>query len=115
MSPLLVVVGEVAGEVPDEAAELGHQAPSERRPPALFEDCALDALDRAVGRRPAGPDERLNRTELADGLAKGVLEWEEVPAPKTMKEVLDTYDRSHDAATRKLEGAEAARWSGNVP
>ena len=49
---------------------------------------------------------------LADGLEKGVLEWEEVPAPKTMKEVLDTYDRSHDAATKKLE---AAAWSGNVP
>src|SRR6185503_7845281 len=26
---------------------------------------------------------------LADGLEKGVLEWEEVAAPKTMKEVLD--------------------------
>ena len=52
---------------------------------------------------------------LADGLEKGVLEWEEVPAPKTMKEVLDTYDRSHDAATRKLETTDPARWSGNVP
>jgi len=52
---------------------------------------------------------------LADGLEKGVLEWEEVAAPKTMKEVLDTYDRSHDAATRKLEVADTARWSGNVP
>ena len=52
---------------------------------------------------------------LADGLEKGVLEWVELPAPKTMKEVLDTYDRSHDAATRKLETADAATWSGNVP
>ena len=52
---------------------------------------------------------------LAHGLETGVLEWEEVPAPETMKEVLDTYDRSHDAATRKLEAAGSARWSGNVP
>lgn len=52
---------------------------------------------------------------LADGLEKGVLEWEEVPAPKTIKEVLDTYDRSHDAATRKLESTDPARWSGKVP
>ena len=52
---------------------------------------------------------------LAQGLEKGVLEWEEVAAPKTMKEVLDTYDRSHDAATRKLQAADTARWSGNVP
>ena len=44
-----------------------------------------------------------------------MLEWQEVAAPKTMKEVLDTYDRSHDAATRKLQAADTARWSGNVP
>ena len=52
---------------------------------------------------------------LADGLEKGVLEWAEVPAPPTMKEVLDTYDRSHDPATRKLEAADTSRWSGKVP
>ena len=28
---------------------------------------------------------------LAEGLEKGMLEWAEVPAPATMKEVLDTY------------------------
>jgi uncharacterized damage-inducible protein DinB len=52
---------------------------------------------------------------LADGIAKGVIEWAELPAPPTMKEVLDTYDRSHDAATRKLEATDAARWAGKVP
>ena len=52
---------------------------------------------------------------LADGFEKGVLEWVEVPVPETMKEVLDTDDRSHDAATRKLENTDPARWSGKVP
>jgi uncharacterized damage-inducible protein DinB len=52
---------------------------------------------------------------LADGFDKGALEWAEIPAPKTMKEVLDTYDRSHDAGTKKLEATDAARWSGKMP
>ena len=29
---------------------------------------------------------------LTEGLEKGALEWVEVPAPATMKAVLDTYD-----------------------
>jgi uncharacterized damage-inducible protein DinB len=29
--------------------------------------------------------------------------------------VLDTYDRSHDAGTRKLEATDPARWSGKMP
>lgn len=52
---------------------------------------------------------------LAKGLETGTLEWEEAPAPPTMKEVLDTYDRHHDEATGKLEKADASRWSGKVP
>jgi uncharacterized damage-inducible protein DinB len=52
---------------------------------------------------------------LGDGLEKGTLTWEEVPAPATMKEVLDTYDRHHDAATKKLEAVDARRWDEPVP
>jgi uncharacterized damage-inducible protein DinB len=52
---------------------------------------------------------------LADGLAKGVLEWAEVPAPSTMKEVMATYDKHHDAATKKLEGLDSKRWEAAVP
>src|SRR5215212_10418668 len=40
---------------------------------------------------------------LADGLQKGVLEWAEVPAPATAKEVLAAYDQHHEAATQKLK------------
>jgi uncharacterized damage-inducible protein DinB len=52
---------------------------------------------------------------LADGLEKGRLEWAEVPAPATMKEVLETYDRHHDAATKKLQAVSTERWDQKVP
>ena len=52
---------------------------------------------------------------LGEGLERGRLEWAEVPAPPSMKEVLDTYDRHHDATTERLERADAARWAGKVP
>jgi uncharacterized damage-inducible protein DinB len=52
---------------------------------------------------------------LADGLEKGVLEWVEVPAPQTIKEILDTYDGHHDNLTRKLKAIPAARWEQPVP
>lgn len=51
---------------------------------------------------------------LGDGLASGVLEWAEQPTPATMKEVLETYDRSHAAATKKLEAIDPARWEASV-
>ena len=52
---------------------------------------------------------------LADGLDKGVFEWTEVAAPATMREVLDTYDRHHDDATRRLQALDAARWEQKMP
>lgn len=52
---------------------------------------------------------------LGDGMSKGVFEWTEVPAPATMKEVLDTYDKHHDAVTRQLEGVSAGGWDKNIP
>ncbi len=39
---------------------------------------------------------------LGEGLRKGQLEWTEVPAPKTMKEVMDEYDRQHDKITAEF-------------
>jgi len=52
---------------------------------------------------------------LADGLEKGQLEWAEVPAPATMKEVFTAYDRNHKEATRKLHALDAACWEARVP
>ncbi|HVH86828.1 MAG TPA: DinB family protein [Terriglobales bacterium] len=52
---------------------------------------------------------------LADGLEKGQLEWAEVPAPPTMKEVAAAYDRGHKHASGKLHALDAALWDARVP
>jgi uncharacterized damage-inducible protein DinB len=52
---------------------------------------------------------------LADGLEKGVFEWTEVPAPPTMKEVLDAYDQHHESASRRLHAIDSANWDRKVP
>ena len=52
---------------------------------------------------------------LADGLEKGVFEWTEVPAPASLKEVLATYDRHHDEATRRMQAVDLTRWEQKVP
>jgi uncharacterized damage-inducible protein DinB len=52
---------------------------------------------------------------LAEGLEKGTLEWAEVPAPATMKEVLAAYDRQHDALTKRLQALDVKKWEGKVP
>src|SRR6266566_1339134 len=52
---------------------------------------------------------------LGDGLRNGRLEWTEVAAPATMKEVLDTYDRHHTTVTQTLQTVDSARWEGRLP
>jgi uncharacterized damage-inducible protein DinB len=52
---------------------------------------------------------------LADGLEKGTLEWQEVPAPATVKEVVAAYDAQHEAATKKLKALSTANWERKVP
>lgn len=49
---------------------------------------------------------------LGDGLEKGQLEWAEVPAPASMKEVLGTYEREHKNVSKKLHALDAARGKG---
>jgi uncharacterized damage-inducible protein DinB len=52
---------------------------------------------------------------LADGLERGSMEWEDLPAPATSKEVLATYDRHHQQATEKLRNLPTSRWEARVP
>jgi uncharacterized damage-inducible protein DinB len=52
---------------------------------------------------------------LGDGLRSGVLEWTDVPAPGTMKEVLDEYDRHHDRISQEFRAMDAAAWEKRVP
>jgi uncharacterized damage-inducible protein DinB len=52
---------------------------------------------------------------LCEGLKKGTIEWVELPAPATTKEILDTYDRHHDTLTEGLKGLDPAGWEKRVP
>ena len=52
---------------------------------------------------------------LIDGLEKGQLEWEEIPAPATMKEVLATYDRHRERLPERFRAIEHTRWEKPVP
>ena len=57
----------------------------------------------------AGPPLICSRFDIGTAAS---LPWNVGP---NWRGAVDTYDRSHDAATRKLEAADTARWSGNVP
>lgn len=52
---------------------------------------------------------------LGKGFETGTLEWNEVPTPASVKEILDAYDKNHDAVTAKLNAADTARWEGPMP
>ena len=52
---------------------------------------------------------------LTDGLEKGTLEWAELPAPATIKEILDTYDRHHKNLATRFQAIDPARWERRVP
>ncbi len=52
---------------------------------------------------------------LAEGLERGRIDWVELPAPDTVKEILDTYDRHHPEATRKLKALTTEGWHKPVP
>jgi uncharacterized damage-inducible protein DinB len=52
---------------------------------------------------------------LAEGLEQGVLDWQDIPAPASIKEVLGVYDRHHDNLTEKLKALAVAGWERKVP
>lgn len=54
-------------------------------------------------------------TVLVDGLEQGRLEWAEVPAPETMRDVLQTYDRHLETFITRLRAVEPACWERQVP
>lgn len=51
---------------------------------------------------------------LATALVDGTLEWKDVPAPATIREILDTYDRGHDDLTSSLERLTPLQWERQV-
>jgi uncharacterized damage-inducible protein DinB len=54
-------------------------------------------------------------TVLAEGLERGTLEWAELPAPATMKEILEAYDRNRANVMQKFQAIEPARWERRLP
>jgi uncharacterized damage-inducible protein DinB len=52
---------------------------------------------------------------LGDGLEKGAINWEEIPTPGTVHEILAAYDKHHPEVTRKLHKTAAADWEKSVP
>jgi uncharacterized damage-inducible protein DinB len=52
---------------------------------------------------------------LGDGLEKGAINWEDVPTPATVKEILDAYDTHHPSVTRTLHQLPPATWEQSVP
>ena len=50
---------------------------------------------------------------LIEGLEKGVFEWAETPAPATMKEMLDAFDRAD--LVKRLEAIEPAGLERQIP
>ena len=52
---------------------------------------------------------------LVDGLESGTLEWADVPAPPTMKEIVSAYDEYRETAPKRLAGVDANRWESPVP
>jgi uncharacterized damage-inducible protein DinB len=96
-----------------------------------FWDKEAAATRNVISRIPEGSDYRpdpksrtareiawlITREEavLGDGLEKGTLEWQELPAPASVKEVLTAYDANHEAATKKLKALTPANWERKVP
>ena len=49
---------------------------------------------------------------LIEALETGTAEWAPLPAPASMKELCDAYDRQSADIIRRLEALPAARWDG---
>lgn len=55
------------------------------------------------------------QVSLVDGLERGWFDWSEVPAPNTMKEVLDAYDALHAFGVARLAAVKPEHWEQQLP
>jgi len=53
-------------------------------------------------------------TMIVDALEKGSAAWAPAPAPATMQELCETYDRQSADIVRRLERLPAERWNGTL-
>ena len=52
---------------------------------------------------------------LIDGLERGRIEWVEVKAPETMREILEIYNQHLDTFGDRLKALDSAKWEALVP
>ena len=52
---------------------------------------------------------------LVEGMEKGAFEWVELPAPATVKEIVETYERTREDLSKRLHAVDPSRWEGQVP
>jgi uncharacterized damage-inducible protein DinB len=52
---------------------------------------------------------------LVEGLEGGKINWQEIPTPATVQEILDTYDRQHDEITNDLKELDPTVWEKEIP
>jgi uncharacterized damage-inducible protein DinB len=52
---------------------------------------------------------------LVEGLESGKIEWQDVPTPATVQEILDTYDRHHADLSRRLKQLDPGKWEKEIP
>jgi uncharacterized damage-inducible protein DinB len=51
---------------------------------------------------------------LVEGLERGRIEWEQIPTPDTVEEILAAYDKAHDDLTRRLRGLSPAAFEKQI-
>jgi uncharacterized damage-inducible protein DinB len=52
---------------------------------------------------------------LAEGLERGEVEWQEGDVPATVAEILDTYDKHHDASIARLKALDESGFAKEIP
>jgi uncharacterized damage-inducible protein DinB len=51
---------------------------------------------------------------LIEGLEAEAIDWEDIPTPSSVKEILDAYDRQHDDITERLRQLDESAWSRDI-
>ena len=51
---------------------------------------------------------------LADGLESEAIDWQDIPTPENVKDILDAYDRQHDEITERLKQLDETAWDKDI-
>jgi uncharacterized damage-inducible protein DinB len=56
----------------------------------------------------------LEANQLVDALERGSIDWQDVPPPATVADVLAEFDKQRDAHLARLRAIPESRWAGHV-